>query len=446
MSPPTKPIDSVAIPCKTEIRQVGMDTPVSPEIRRRRKRRQWFSGAAVLLSLALVSLGLSRLQPAAPVIERASLLLDTVKRGEMLRQARGIGTLVPEDIRWIPTINSGRVEDIVVLPGARVQANDVLVILSNPEVEQAAFDAEWQLKAADAEFANLRVQLNTDRLTQQKALATAEADYTNAKLDLEVENELATAGLAPQVILKHATAKAHELARLLEIEQQRLAAFADSAKARLDVQEAKVSQLRAQLALKRQQQSALKLRAGMDGVLQRLGDPANPLQLGQQLAAGAPVARVANMAKLKAAIKIAESQARDVQIDQPAQIDTRNGVISGHVIRIDPAVENGTVTVDIALDGALPKGARPDLNVDGAIQLERLESVLYLNRPVQSQSNSQIPLFKLVEGGKAAVRVPVNLGRSSANTIEILSGLQAGDQVILSDMSQWDVHERVRLN
>jgi HlyD family secretion protein len=423
-----------------------MDVPVSPEIRRRRKRRRWLSGAAAILALALVSLGLSRLQPAAPLVERSSIFVDVVKRGEMLRQVRGNGTLVPEDIRWIPTVSAGRVERILVLPGARVKADSVLVVLSNPEVEQAAFDAEWQLKGAEAELANLRVQLNTDRLAQQKSVATAEADYSSAKLDFEVESELAKAGLVPQITLKQAAAKSEELGKLLGIEKERLSALADSDKARLDVQDAKVSQLRALLELKRQQKTALKLCAGMEGVLQRLGDPANPLQLGQQLAAGAPVARVADMTKLKAAIKIAESQARDVQLDQPAEIDTRNGVIAGHVVRIDPAVENGTVTVDVALDAVLPKGARPDLSVDGTIQLERLENVIYVGRPVQGQSDGQIGLFKLVDTGKGAVRVPVKLGRSSVSTIEILGGLQVGDQVILSDMSQWDAHDRVRLN
>jgi HlyD family secretion protein len=381
-----------------------MDLPVSLAVRRRRQRRRWFIGAAVCLVLGLVTLGLSRLQPAVPLVEKSSIWMDTVKRGEMLRQVRGNGTLVPEDIRWIPTINAGRVERILVWPGAAVKADTVLVELSNPEVEQGAFDAEWQLKGADAELANLRVQLNTDKLTQKKAVATAEADYCSAKLDFEVEDELAKAGLVPAVTLKQARTKAEEFTKLLEIEQERLTAFADSAKARLEVQDAKVSQLRAQLELKRQHQTALKIRAGTDGVLQRLGDPANPLQLGQQLGAGAPVARVANMTKLKAAIRIAESQAKDVQLDQPAEIDTRNGVIAGRVARIDPAVENGTVTVDVALDAALPKGARPDLSVDGTIQLERLENVMYVGRPVQGQPDSQVGLFKIVDGGRGGAR------------------------------------------
>jgi len=423
-----------------------MDVPVSPASKKRRQRRRWLLTVGAIALLALVTVGLSRLQPAAPSVEKSTLFMDTVKRGEMLRQVRGNGTLVPEDIRWIPTVNAGRVERILVLPGARVKADTVLVELSNPEVEQAAFDAEWELKGAEAELANVRVKLSTDKLTQKMAVATAEAGYSNAKLEFEVEDELAKNKLASAVTLKQARTKAEELAKLLEIERERLDASDVAAKAQLEVQQAKVSQLHAQLELKRRQVEGLKICSGMDGVLQRLGDPTNPLQLGQQLAAGAPVARVANMTKLKAAIKIPETQARDVQLDQLAEIDTRNGIIPGHVTRIDPGVENGTVTVDVALDAALPKGARPDLSVDGTIQLERLENVLYVGRPVQGQPDSTAGLFKLKEGGREAVRVPVKLGRSSVSTIEIVEGLQVGDQVILSDMSQWDAHERLRLD
>jgi len=423
-----------------------MDVPISPALQKRRRLRRWLLGGGAAAVLALVTLGLSRLQPAATMVEKASIFMDTVKRGEMLRQVRGNGTLIPEDIRWIPTVNAGRVERIVVLPGARVKRDTVLVELSNPEVEQAAFEAEWDLKGARAGLANLHAQLNSDRLTQKKAVATAEADFSSARLEFEVEDELSKSGIASQVTLKQAKTKADELAKLLEIEKERLGATDASEKAQLDVQEAKVSQLEATLELKRQQADGLKIRAGMDGVLQRLGDAANPLQLGQQLAAGAPIARVADPSRLKAAIKVAETQARDIQLDQVAEIDTRNGVVSGHVIRVDPAVENGTVTVDVALDGALPKGARPDLSVDGTIELERLENVLYVGRPVQGQTDSQVGIFKVVENGAAARRVPVKLGRSSVSTIEIQQGLEAGDQVILSDMSQWDAHERIRLN
>jgi HlyD family secretion protein len=423
-----------------------MDKPIAPGILRRRKQRRWLAGALAVIILALVTLALSRLQPAAPSVERSSLFMDTVKRGEMLREVRGNGTLIPEDIRWIPTVNAGRVERIIVLPGAAVKSDTVLVELSNPQVEQDAIDAEWQFKGAEAELANVRAQLDADKLDEKKAAATAEADYRGAKLDFEVDEELATNRLVPQVILNQAQSKMDELAKLLDIEQQRLDVGIEAAKAQLGVEEAKVAQLQAQVALKRQQADALKIRAGMDGILQRLGDPAYPLQLGQQLAAGAPIACVADPTKLKAAIKIAETQAQDIQLEQSAEIDTRNGVVPGHVIRIDPAVEDGTVTVDVALDAVLPKGARPDLSVDGTIRLERLENVLYVGRPVQGQPDSKVGLFKLVESGHAAMRVPVSLGRSSVSTVEIVDGLQAGDQVILSDMSQWDGHDRVQLN
>jgi HlyD family secretion protein len=422
-----------------------MDVPVSPALRRRRQVRRWFIGAGVFVLLALVTVGLSQLQPAAPRVEKSSIWMDTVKRGEMLRQVRGNGTLVPEDIRWIATLNAGRVERILVLPGERVKAETELVELSNPELEQAAFDAESQFKGAKADTANLRVQLDSQKLTQQAAVATAQANATTAKADFDVNGELGKAGLVAALTVKQSRTKADQLARLLELEQDRLKKTDEATQAQLAAQEEKVAQLGAQLELKRRQVEALKVRAGMGGVLQRLGDTASPLQVGQQLAAGALVARVANPAKLKAAIKIAETQAKDVQLDQPAEIDTRNGIIPGHVIRIDPAVENGTVTVDVALDAALPKGARPDLSVDGTIELERLENVLYVGRPVQGQADARVGLFKVVEGGKGAVRVPVKLGRSSVSTIEVIEGLQVGDQVILSDMSQWDAHERVRL-
>jgi HlyD family secretion protein len=429
----------------TQGQRASMDVPVAPEGRKRRQRRRWLAAGAGMGLAALVTMGLMRLQPAAPCLQKSGLFLDTVKRGEMLRQVRGNGTLVPEDIRWIPTLSAGRVERILVLPGARVSVDTILVELTNPAVEQDAFDAEWALKGAQAELANQRAKLDGDKLTQKKAVATAEADYSNAKLEFEVESELAKSGLIPAVTLKQARTKSEECSKLAEIERERLNALDLALQAELEVQTAKVAQLRAQLELKRRQVEALKIRAGMDGVLQRLGDPANPLQLGQQLAAGALVARVANMAKLKAAIKIPETQAKDVQLEQSAEIDTRNGLIPGHVTRIDPAVENNTVSVDIAMDASLPKGARPDLSVDGTIQLDRLTNVLHVGRPVQSQPESIASLFKVVENGKAAMRISVRFGRSSVSSIEIIEGLQAGDQIILSDMSQWDARDRLRL-
>jgi HlyD family secretion protein len=425
-----------------------MDVPISAEIRRGRKRRRWMWGGAGVVALALITFGLSRLQPAAPGVEKASLLMDIVKRGEMLRDVRGNGTLVPEDIRWISTVNAGRVGRILVLPGARVQADTVLVELSNPEVEQAAFDAEWTLKAAEATLANLRVQLDSLKLTQESTVASTEANYDTAKMDYDVDEDLAKSGLVPALTLKESKAKAEELLKLLQIEKKRFEIGDDAAKAQLAAQQATVDQLRAQLALKRHLVDALKVRAGMDGVLQRYGalTESTPMQEGQQLSAGAIVARVANQAKLKAVLKIAEMQVRDIAYNQPAQIDTRNGIVPGHVVRIDPASENGTVTVDVALDAPLPKGARPDLSVDGTIELERLENVLYVGRPVQGQADTKVGLFKVVDDGKAAVRAPVSLGHVSVTSVEIRDGLQAGDQVILSDMSQWDAYDRVRLN
>ena len=422
-----------------------MDVPVSSEVKRRRQRRRGLSIGAGIIVIALITLGLSRLKPAAPRVEKSSLWMDTVKRGEMLRQVRGSGTLVPEDIRWIPTLNAGRVERILVLPGERVKADTVLVELSNSELEQVVFDAESQAKVAKAAMENLRVQLASQKLTQQSVVAGAQANYTSAKLESDVNEKLGKAGLVAPLTVQQSQAKTDQLAALLKIEQERLEMCVEAARAQIAEQEETISQLDAQLELKRRQVGALKVRAGMDGVLQRLGDLTNPLQVGQQLSAGALVARVANPLNLKAVIKIAETQARDVQLDQTAEIDTRNGLIPGHVTRIDPAVENGTVTVDVALDGPLPKGARPDLSVDGTVQLERLENVLYVGRPVQGQPDSKTGLFKVEENGGAAVRVPVQLGRSSVSTIEITKGLQVGDQVILSDMSQWDSFDRVRL-
>ena len=415
-----------------------------PDIARKKRRRRIAYSAAGLGALVLITIGLSRLKPAAPLVENT--WPDTVKRGEMLRQVRGNGTLTPEEVLWIPTLNAGRVERIFVLPGAEVKADTVLVELSNQEVEQAAFDAEWQLKGAEAQLTNLHVQLETQRLNQQSAVAVAQANYSSAELDYQVNEELAKSGLVAALTLKQSKAKAEELSKLLAIEQERLKISADASKAQVAVQEATVAQLRAQLQLKRQQVEALKVRAGIDGVLQKLGDPTMPtLQVGQQLGPGATVAKVANPAKLKAEIKIAETQAKDIQLRQFAEIDTRNGVIPGHVIRIDPAVQNGTVTVDVALDGPLPKGARPDLSVDGTIQLEKLENVLYVGRPVQAQPDSTIGLFKIIDGGKAAIRTPVKLGRSSVSTIEVLDGLREGEQVVLSDMSAYDTFDRVRL-
>jgi HlyD family secretion protein len=421
-----------------------MDIPRPNAARQRRRKRLIFSSVA-LVALAGITVGLSRLEPAAPSVDKGQIWMDTVQRGDLPLKVRGNGTLVPETIVWVPTISAGRVETIRVLPGAAVKANTILVELANPEVEQAAFDAEWQLKGAEAELSNLRVQLQTQRLNLQSAVASVNANYNSAKLDLEVNEELAKNGLVPRLTLKQSRAKAEELEKLLEIEQQRLEISAEAAESQLAVQSARVEQLRALLQLRRNQVESLKIAAGIEGVLQKLGD-ITPLQVGQQLPAGANVARVANPARLKAEIKIYETQAKDVVLGQRAQIDTRNGVVMGEVVRIDPAVQNGTVLVDVALEGPLPRGARPDLSVEGIIELDLLQNVLHVGKPVHGSADSTIGIFKVAAGGKSAERAQVKLGRSSVNTVEILGGLEIGDQVILSDMTQWDAYDRIRIN
>lgn len=406
--------------------------------RQKKIRRMTYAGAGLLV-VALVTVGLSRLKPAAPTVERGTVWEDTVKRGSMLRQVRGLGTLVPEEIRWIPATTEGRVERIVIKPGAPVGPDTVIIELSNPQVEQAERDAELQLQAAEAELTSLRVQLQNEFLTQRAAAATVRAEFSQAKMQAEVNEELAKDGLVSELILKQSKVRAEELATRHEIEQKRLASNAESVQARLAVQRAAVDQRRALAELRRSELRALRVRAGITGVVQQV-----PVDVGQRVAPGTNLVRVSDPGRLKAELRIAETQARDIQIGQVASIDTRNGLIPGRVSRIDPAAQNGTVTVDVALEGALPRGARPDLSVDGTIELERLANVLYVGRPAFGQENSTVGLFKVLEGGEAA-RVQVKLGRSSVNTVEILDGLKQGDRVVLSDMSAWDAFDRIRL-
>ncbi len=394
--------------------------------------------------VALATVGLSRLKPAAPPVDKGAVYVDTVKRGEMVRKVPGNGTLIPEEIHWIPAITPGRVERILVLPGAKVRADEVLVELSNPEVEHAAFEVEWQVKGAEALAEKLRAQLSSERLTQEAESAQLNAERSVAELDAAADAELAKDGLVDKLSAKRSLTKAEQLQIRCDLQKKRLENGLESNRAQLAVQEAELSRLRALLELKRKNLAELKVRAGINGVLQRLGDR-EQLQVGQQIAPGANIARVANPSKLKAEIKVVETQAKDIQHGQLAYIDTRNGIVEGRVTRIDPAVQNGTVTVDIALEGTLPKGARPDLTVEGTIELERLENVMYVGRPVNGQADSKASIFQLIEGGKEATRVQVKFGRSSVSTIEVVSGLKEGDQVILSDMSQYDNHNRVRL-
>lgn len=393
-----------------------------------------------LLIVAGVSVGLSRLRPAAPTVDAATLWPDTVKRGPMVRQVRGLGTLVPEDIRWIPATSQGRVERILLRPGTTVKAGNVILELSNPQLDQEAQDAELKVQSAEASLANLRVQVQNDLLQQKAAAAGIEADYNKARMQLEMNEALAKDQLVSELILRQSKLDAEQLAIRRDIAQEQLASRAEASRAQLAVQQSTVDQARAVLQLKRRQRDELNVRAGLDGMLQLV-----PVDVGQQVAPGTNLARVANPARLKAEIKVAETQAKDIQIGQAAQVDTRNGIVNGRVIRIDPSVQNGTRTVDVSLEGELPKGAVPDLSVDGTIELERLANVLYMGRPAFGQEQSTVGIFKVDATGAEASRVQVTLGKSSVNTVEVVAGLQAGDKVILSDMSAWDAFERVRL-
>jgi HlyD family secretion protein len=402
-------------------------------------RRIILGGVAVLF-IGGVSFGLTRLRPAAPSVDRATVWSDEVKRGPMLRDVRGLGTLVPEDIRWIPAQTDSRVDRWVLRPGAAVKPNSVIMELSDPTLQREELDAEFQLKGAEADLANLKVQVDSDLMNQKANEASVRSDYEQARLQHEVDEKLFNEGIGSDHIRNLSKVKEEQLAIRLKLESERTAVAADSAKARLAAQQAKIDEQKALYELKKSQVDALHVRAGIDGVLQLV-----PVEVGQHVTPGTNLARVADPKKLKAEIKIAETQAKDVVIGQIATVDTRNGIVTGHVSRVDPSVQNGTVTVDVQFEGLLPDGARPDLSVDGTVELENLKNVLYVGRPVHGASQSTISLFKLTPDGSEAVRTNVKLGRSSVNTVEILDGLQVGDRVILSDMSQWDNYDRIRL-
>ena len=417
-----------------------MDIPRESFARRRRIRRIIYLVVG-LLAVVSVTLGLSRLKPAAPSVDKATVWIDTVKRGPMLLEVRGLGSLVPEEILWLPATTDARVVRRLVLPGSVLKPDTVIFDLSNPELEQSTLDAEWQLKGAEAQYNSLKAQLESQLMDQKSTAATVQDDFVEAKLNAEKDEELARLGLGAALNVKLSKAKAEALTTRNEIEGQRLSVSAASVKAQLDAQQAKVEQFRALYELKKSQVNALRVRAGVEGVLQELS-----VEVGQKVASGTVLAKVVQPTKLKAQLKIPETQAKDVQIGQAASIDTRNGLIPGQVMRVDPAVQNGTVTVDVKLEGALPKGARPDLSVEGTIEIENLRDVVYVGRPAFGQPNSTVGIFKLDEGGKGAARVQVKLGRSSVNTVEIQEGLKPEDKVILSDMSAWDAFNRIRLD
>ena len=410
---------------------------------RKRMIRRIVYISIVVITIPLITWVLSRLKPAAPSVEMATLWPDTVKRGQMKVDRRGLGTLAPEEILFIPAISDGRVERRLVQQGDRVKPDTILFVLSNPELENSMVDAEFQAidDAGDARQPLFQMTLEKQGLDQKAAAATVNADYKQAQLTADRDKELVKEGLIPDLTEKLSSVKADELAQRTKLEQERLSFSKQQVQAQLAAHKAKIDQLRAMFELKKRQVEALKIRAGIDGIITEL-----LVQYGQRVPAGTPLAKATQPWRLKAELKIAETQAKDILVGQDAQIDTRNGIIPGKVSRIDPAVINGTRTVDVRLIGALPSGAVPDLSVDGTIEIENLKDVVYMGRPVFGQPNSTITIFKIDPDGKGASRVPVKLGRTSVNTIEILDGLKVGDRVILSDMSAMDGHDRIRLN
>ncbi|MYN64757.1 MAG: HlyD family efflux transporter periplasmic adaptor subunit [Acidobacteria bacterium] len=411
-----------------------------PDLARKKRLRHSLYSVSALIAIALVTVGVSRLEPAAPRVDRDTIYLDTVQRGPMVRQVRGTGTLVPEQIRWIPATTDGTVERIVIRPGALVAPDTVILEMSNPELEQSALEARLNLEAAEARYSNRQVEVERELLNQRATLATTEAQLKNARLQADADGQLFKQGLVASLQLQQSQSAEQEYETRYALERERLQMATDTVEAQLAVEQAEVDRLRTLYELRRQQVADLHVRAGMPGVLQQV-----PLEEGQRIATGANLARVGDPAVLKAELRIAETQAKDIQIGQTAAVDTRNGVIPGHVTRIDPAVENGTVTVDVALDGELPRGARPDLTVDGTIELERMDDVLFVGRPVFGQEENVVSLFRVDEDGMHASRTRVRLGRASVNTIEVLEGLKPGDRVVLSDMSTWDQFDRVRI-
>jgi multidrug efflux pump subunit AcrA (membrane-fusion protein) len=414
-----------------------------PEFKQQRRRRQIIWSAVGIVALAGATIGVTRLKPAAPEVERTTVWTDTVKRGPMLRQVRGLGSLIPsqEFTRQIPAETEATIVRILKLPGSQVKPDTILLEMSNPQVEQEAVDAKLQLKAAEAEYQSLRVTLQSNLMTQKAGAATVNSDYTQAKLQADTDKALYDLGVISGLAYKNSKSKSDELTTRNNIEDERLDINQKAIETQMAQQQAKVDQVRTLAGLKQKQLDALRVRAGIEGVLVDL-----PLQVGQHVTPGAMLAKVVQPDHLIAELKIAETQARDVQIGQPALVDTHNGTASGTVMRVDPAVQNGTVTVDVKLTGELPKGARPDLSVDGTIDLEKLDDVLYVGRPAFGQENSTISLFKLDPDSKGAVRVPVKVGRASVNAIQVIEGLREGDTVILSDMSRNDNTDRIRLD
>jgi len=411
--------------------------------RRRKIIRLTLAGFIVAAVGTAAVIGVKRLKPAAPGVEMSTLWPDTVKRGPMLLEERGLGTLVPEETMLIPATTEGRVQRILIKPGTPVHPNSVIMVLTSQELDTALLNAEYALKAAEADYANLKVTLEKAKIDMEAMAAQVGADYNTAKLKADRDASLSKEGLYSEVDAKISAVSAEQLSGRYKLEQQRIKINAQAEEAQLAAQNVKVEQLRAEYNLKKSQVDQLQVRAGVDGMLQQLP---TPVEEGQKVTAGTPLAKVSQPSKLKAELKIAETRVKDISIGQPAVIDTRNGLIDGHVSRIDPSILNGTVTVDVSLKGPLPPAARPDLSVDGTIQIEKLDDVVYVGRPVFGQQDAAVQLFKVDPDGRYANRVKVTFGRSSVNTIEVKDGLKVGDKVILSDMSAYDSYDRIRLN
>ncbi|HKP75775.1 MAG TPA: HlyD family efflux transporter periplasmic adaptor subunit [Longimicrobiaceae bacterium] len=405
-----------------------------------RKSRRWVWIAAGVAGVIVASLALAKVRPAAPSIDSATVFRDTVRRGEMLRQVRGPGTLVSQDIRWISAVTQGRVEQKAVEPGTEVKAGTVLLVLSNPDVERSALEAERQLRSAEAELTTLRVTLQGQVLSQESSASQLQAQYNEAVRVARSSEGLAQRELISRQEVERARDNAEDLRTRLAVERERLGQQRSSLQAQLAAQQAQVEMLRRLATFSQQQIASMQVRSPQDGVLQEL-----PVELGQWVQSGGLLAKVVQPGRLKAVLRIPETQARDVALGQPASVDTHNGVVAGHVVRIDPASQNGTVSVDVALDGPLPRGARPDLSVDGTIEFERLRDVVYVGRPAYGQAEGSLAMFRVLPGGHEAERVMVTLGRGSAGTIEIKGGARPGDVLILSDMSQYESYPRVRL-
>jgi HlyD family secretion protein len=411
-----------------------------PDIKRSRQIRRYIYAGAALLAVVLIMGAISRLKPAAPDVDRATVWTDTVKRGPMLRDVRGLGTLVPAVVRFIPAATDGTVEERHLLPGEPVKANTVILDMADPQLQQETLDAQYQLRGAEASLDQMKAQLQNELMDKRMQAAQTSAAYRTAVVNKEAKDQLQTIGLAAEVDVKTAQVQVEELTKQNDLAQKEVETFANSIDAQIGVAQASVDQKRALYDLKKAQMDLLHVRAGIDGVLQELD-----VDVGQRITQGTVLAKVANQTQLKAALQIAETQAKDIQLGQKATIDTHNGVIPGAVIRIDPAVVNGTRTVDVRLDGALPPGAVPQLSVEGTVEIEHLADILFVGRPVHGDSDSTVGLFKLTGSGGEAVRVQVALGRASVNAVEVVKGLQLGDQVILSDMSAWDQYDRVQL-